>query len=225
MMLFSFGKRSSVSPTDLTLDEIWCHLSKVQVRRRYTLTALGILAVVVAPFVAPFAAAASPWYHGVKWFGLALILAAFLGRSWCMLYLGGHKGAELIQQGPYSVSRNPLYLFSVMAVVGIGAQTGSIVFGLVLALGVYAVFNYVIGEEEVLLRKVFGSQFDGYCARVPRFWPRVSGWKSDSEVMVDVSGLGRTVRDALPYFLAIPVFALIGYAQVSGWLPVLLRLP
>lgn len=225
MTLFPFGKRPSVSSAEPTLDEIWCHLSKVQVRRRYTLTVLGILAVLVAPFVASFAAETSPWYQGVKWFGLILILAAFLGRSWCMLYLGGRKGSELIQQGPYSISRNPLYVFSVMAVVGIGAQTGSIVFGAVLALGVYAVFNYVISEEEVLLRKVFGSQFDGYCARVPRFWPRFSGWKSDPQITVDVSGLGRTVRDALPYFLAIPVFAFIAYAQISGWLPVLLRLP
>lgn len=225
MTLFSAVTRPPVPFVEPTLDEIWCHLSKVQVRRRYTLTALGILAVLAAPFVASFAAAASPWYHGVKWFGLVLILAAFLGRSWCMLYLGGHKGADLIQQGPYSVSRNPLYLFSVMAVVGIGAQTGSIVFGLVLALGVYAVFNYVIREEEVLLRKVFGFQFEEYSARVPRFWPRISGWKSDSELMIDVSGLGRTVRDALPYFLAVPVFGLIAYAQVSGWVPVLLRLP
>lgn len=225
MTLFAARKRPAVSSVEPTLDEIWCHLSKVQVRRRYTLTAIGVLAVLVAPFVASMAAASSPWYHGVKWFGLVLILAAFLGRSGCMLYLGGHKGAELIQQGPYSVSRNPLYLFSVIGVVGIGAQTGSIVFGLVLALAVYAVFNYVIGEEEVLLRKVFGSRFDGYCARVPRFWPRLSGWKSDPEVMVDVSGLGRTVRDALPYFLAVPVFGFIAYAQFSGWVPVLLRLP
>lgn len=225
MTLFPSMKRQSATVPEPTLEEIWCHLAKVQVRRRHTLTVWGILAVLASPFVSSFAATASSWHDGVKWLGLILILAAFLGRSWCMLYLGGRKGENLIQQGPYSISRNPLYVFSVMAVVGIGAQTGSIVFGLVLAIGVYAVFNYVIGEEEILLRKVFGPQYVEYCSRVPRFWPRFSGWRSEPHVMVDVSGLGRTVRDALPYFLAVPIFALVAYAQVSGWLPVLLRLP
>src|SRR3546814_15580461 len=96
------------------------------------------------------------------------------------MYWGGHKGAELIDQGPYSISRNPLYLFSMMAVAGIGAQSGSLLLGPILALFVYAVFNNVIDEEERLLRKVFGRDYADYCARVPRFGPRLSAWKSQA---------------------------------------------
>src|SRR3546814_11871276 len=79
------------------------------------------------------------------------------------MYWGGHKGAELIDQGPYSISRNPLYLFSMLAVAGIGAQSGSLLLGPILALFVYAVFNNVIDEEERLLRKVFGQAYIDYC--------------------------------------------------------------
>ncbi|GAB2915470.1 phosphatase PAP2 family protein [Paralcaligenes sp. KSB-10] len=218
-------RKAATDTTDYTLDEIWRHLSIVQVQRRNTLTAYGVLFVCLLPFLS------SAWPHDswvhltVQWVGLALILVAMLGRCWCMLYLGGRKGAELIHQGPYSISRNPLYWFSMTAVVGIGAQSGSILLGPILALFVYAVFNNVIDEEERLLRKVFGPKFGEYCAKVPRFGPKLSNWQSKDEVTVSVSGLWNTIRDALPYFLALPLFALIGWAQASGWLPVLIRLP
>jgi hypothetical protein len=112
-----------------------------------------------------------------------------------------------------------------IAVTGIGAQSGSVLLGPIMALFVYAVFKNVIEEEERLLRKVFGPRFDAYCARVPRFGPRFAGWKSDEHLTVSMSGLWNTLRDALPYFLAIPLFELIEWGQVSGWLPVLIRLP
>lgn len=208
-----------------TLDEIWANLAKVQVRRRNTLTAYGVLFVCLLPFISSTWPSRSAMHLSIEWIGLAFILAAILGRCWCILYLGGHKGATLIQQGPYSVSRNPLYLFSMMAVTGIGAQSGSIVLGPILALFVYAVFNNVIDEEERLLRKVFGSEFDDYCSRVPRFGPRLKYWKADDSLLISMSGLGNTMRDALPYFLALPLFELIELGQRSGWVPVLIRLP
>jgi membrane-associated PAP2 superfamily phosphatase/protein-S-isoprenylcysteine O-methyltransferase Ste14 len=218
-------RRNPSAYADYTVDDIWTHLSLVQVRRRRTLTVYGVLLVCLLPFLASTWGAGSWVHQTVEWLGLALIFMAMLGRCWCILYLGGHKGSDLIRQGPYSISRNPLYLFSMLAVTGIGAQSGSIVFGPILALFVYAVFNNVIDEEERLLRKVFGPQFDEYCAKVPRFGPRLAHWQADDELAISVSGLWNTVRDALPYFLALPLFELIELCQTSGWLPVLIRLP
>lgn len=216
---------AGLDTADYTLEEIWKHLSTVQVQRRATLTVYGVLLVCLVPFIAS-AAAPDSWPHNtVEWIGRALIAVALLGRCWCILYLGGRKGAELMDQGPYSISRNPLYWFSMIAVTGIGAQSGSLLLGPIMALFVYAVFKNVIEEEERLLRKVFGPSFDAYCARVPRFGPRFAGWKSDEHLTVSMSGLWNTLRDALPYFLAIPLFELIEWAQVSGWLPALIRLP
>jgi hypothetical protein len=116
-------------------------------------------------------------------------------------------------------------MFSIIAVAGIGAQSGSLLVGLAMALFVYAVFSSVINEEERLLRKVFGRDFDAYCKRVPRFGPRFSQWRNEESLTISVSGLWNTLRDALPYLLAIPFFELIEWAQGMGWLPVLLRLP
>ena len=44
--------------------------------------------------------------------GVILILVCIVGRTWCTLYIGGNKKRELITAGPYSVVRNPLYVFT-----------------------------------------------------------------------------------------------------------------
>ena len=58
--------------------------------------------------------------------GGLLILLCIAGRTWCSLYIGGHKERQLIVSGPYSITRNPLYAFSILGTVGIFAVFGSI---------------------------------------------------------------------------------------------------
>lgn len=43
--------------------------------------------------------------------GLILVSVAACGRLWCMLYIAGYKTQKLVTAGPYSLCRNPLYLF------------------------------------------------------------------------------------------------------------------
>src|SRR5690606_21950643 len=147
-------------------------------------TVFGVLLACTLPFLSSSWPAESWGNLGVEGVGLGLILLAIAGRCGWILYLGGHRGAEVIDQGPYSVSRSPLYLFSMLAVAGIGAQSGSLLLGPVLALFVYAVFNNVIDEEERLLRKVFGQGYADYCRRVPRFGPPLSAWKSQEQLLI-----------------------------------------
>jgi membrane-associated PAP2 superfamily phosphatase/protein-S-isoprenylcysteine O-methyltransferase Ste14 len=224
-LIVTRSSKGGFDAADHSVGDIWTHLSLVQVRRRNTLTIYAVLLACLLPVLSSTWAADSLTQQSVEWVGLGLILVAIAGRCWCILYLGGHKGSRLIDQGPYSISRNPLYLFSMIAVTGIGAQSGSIILGPILVLFVYAVFSDVIDEEERLLRKVFGPEFDAYCRRVPRFGPHFSLWRSEEHLTVSTSGLANTLRDALPYLAALPLFELIEWGQGAGWLPVLIRLP
>ncbi len=219
-------KRWSASHSErASVAQAWEHLATIQVQRRRTLGVLGGLMLLLLPVFSSTWTPDSLIFQFTRMAGLALVLIAVLGRCWCMLYLGGHKGSSLISQGPYSISRNPLYVFSLCAVTGMGALSGSLLLGPVLALFVYAVFNNVIDEEEILLQKVFGSAYQAYCQRVPRMAPRLSLWNSPDQLEVSLGGLARTLRDALPYFLIWPVFALAQWLQINELVPVLLRLP
>jgi len=208
-----------------TLDAAWNRLTNVQIRRRHTLWGFGLLAGVTLPVLHSTWNPGQGLHEAAEQAGLVMIFLSILGRAWCALYLGGRKGRELMTLGPYSVSRNPLYAFSLVGVVGIGAQSGSLLLGPFLALLVYGVFRWVIDEEERLLRQAFGHEFDDYCRRVPRFGPRVSAWRSAERIEIALPALWRTVRDALPFLLALPIFEAIEALQHSGWLPVFIRLP
>ncbi|MFM7261867.1 MAG: methyltransferase family protein [bacterium] len=53
--------------------------------------------------------------------GYILLLVGCAGRIWCALYIAGRKNRVLVDLGPYSLTRNPLYLFSCLAFVGAGS--------------------------------------------------------------------------------------------------------
>ena len=107
--------------------------------------------------------------------GLVLVGIATVGRLWCALYISGRKSAELVIDGPYSMSRNPLYFFSLLGVIGLGLS--SEVVSLTILLTFSFVFSYqrVIQSEEFFLEDKFGDRFRSYCAAVPRFLPNWLG--------------------------------------------------
>lgn len=47
--------------------------------------------------------------------GIFLVIGAVLGRFWAILYIGAMKNRTVMDEGPYSVCRHPLYFFSTMA--------------------------------------------------------------------------------------------------------------
>ncbi|MFQ0815004.1 isoprenylcysteine carboxyl methyltransferase [Brucella anthropi] len=197
-------------------------LGQYQRRRRFAIGAVVALLVMALLFVS--AKATGHFHEYVEAFGLSLIVAAIIGRMWCTLYIGGRKSAEIVQSGPYSVSRNPLYVFSSIGAIGVGAQTGSLIIAVAFGVLCYLAFSIVIRTEEKFLKQNFGKPYEAYCAKVPRFFPSFSLFRDDKELIVRPDRLYRTFTDGLVFFVAYPFFELVEYLQDIHVLPVLLRL-
>lgn len=200
-------------------------LQDVQRRRKWV---LRILAGAALGGVVVSSSLATPngfTHEAIEYFGVGLLLVCVIGRAWCTLYIGGRKKAELVQDGPYSISRNPLYVFSFIGAAGVGAAAGSVVAILLVALACYAVFAIVVIKEEAFLSDRFGADYKAYCARVPRFWPRFSSWHDVETVEASPRLVLASVRDGAVFFLAIPLVEGIEYLHVIDVLPTLFRLP
>ncbi len=165
------------------------------------------------------------WHEYVETTGFLAMILAIVGRAWCSLYIGGRKKSEIVDRGPYSISRNPLYVFSYIGAFGIGAQSGSVTIGLAFVLAAMAVFYLTVQREEAFLEREFGAVYAVYKARTPRFWPRFSLWRDEEELTIRPALFLTTIRDGLVFLLAIPVFELIDAGQSAQWLHVVARLP
>lgn len=165
------------------------------------------------------------WHERVEVIGLVAIVLSIVGRAWCSLYIGGRKKSEIVDRGPYSITRNPLYVFSYIGAFGIGAQSGSATIGFAFVLAAMVVFYMTVKREEAFLEREFGAVYAAYKARTPRFWPRFSLWRDEEQLSIRPALFVTTILDGLIFLLAIPVFELIDVGQASGWLQVMAHLP
>ena len=109
--------------------------------------------------------------------GAALVLACIL----TFVFAGKGTAApfdpprRLVVRGPYRFVRNPMYVGAGLALIG-GAlfyrSTPQFAYA-----GVFLVVTHflVIWHEEPALRRTFGGDYDAYCARTGRWWPRQRG--------------------------------------------------
>jgi protein-S-isoprenylcysteine O-methyltransferase Ste14 len=164
-------------------------------------------------------------HEGIEWLGLILIVACIMGRTFCTLYIGGRKIDRLTTEGPYSVSRNPLYALSVIGAAGAGAQLGSMVMGLAAGAVVYFVFLLVVLKEERVLADRFGEAYRDYIDRVPRFIPDFSLWRDVEKVEVSPRLVRVTALDACVFLLSVPLAEGMEFLHDLGFLPSLIALP
>jgi protein-S-isoprenylcysteine O-methyltransferase Ste14 len=104
--------------------------------------------------------------------GALLILVSSLLIAWAMraLGLGQSFGLEggLVTDGPYRYSRNPQYVGFVLMLIGVVLMTNSVQ-ALVTGSMVIVLVSLAPYAEEPWLRERFGSRYDEYYERVPRF--------------------------------------------------------
>jgi protein-S-isoprenylcysteine O-methyltransferase Ste14 len=124
-----------------------------------------------------------PDLRGIGLLGLPLIAAGIALYLACAFWGFAIRGRgtpapfdpprKLVSEGPYRFVRNPMYWGVFSVVLGEAAMFHSRVL-LELALGfLVATSLFVLLYEEPVLRRKFGAEYEEYCRRVPRWFPRL----------------------------------------------------
>ena len=195
-------------------------------RRRGTHTrlfALGVFTVFL--FAAPVSAQHVALERTMVALGNLLIVLGGLLRIYAALFIGGWKNQRLAAVGPYALSRNPLYVGSLFATLGVGLVTASFTLTAVLFGFIMAYYSRTVAREEAYLEQQFGADYLDYKRSVPRWLPRADArLLLPNEVTAKPRYVLNGIRDITLVILAYPVCELVRVAHLADWLPALYRL-
>ncbi len=134
------------------------------------------------------------------------------------------KSKKVISYGPYSIVRNPLYLFSFLGFVGAGLAFGSIIITLLLVITFAITHIPIILYEEKKLIGIFGDEFRDYMKRVPRFIPRLSKVDNPKEAIFRPKQFSKSVRDATLIILSYGIIKILIWLHNKDILPNIIEL-
>jgi len=157
--------------------------------------------------------------------GLAFVIVSAFGRAWSSIYIAGYKLSDLVEVGPYSVTRNPLYLFSLVGAAGIGLASGSLLILVLFMLSFGLYYPFVIRREEKDLKGGHGPEFLAYIERVPRFLPKMSLYSEPDTYLVKTKHLRRALLDASYFLWIYGAVQLLVKLREAGIFPVFFRIP
>ncbi len=151
--------------------------------------------------------------------GLALLALAAFGRIWCLTHVAGRKNKVLTCSGPYSVVRNPLYVFSFLGAVGLGFAVENPFLSAALAILFAAYYSLVVRKEECKLAEIFGEEFREYCRRTPRWIPDLRLYREPETLTVSTRKVRRGILSATWFIWAFLLWNLLAFARGAGWWP------
>lgn len=138
----------------------------------------GLVAAILAQRIWPIdvsAAFPSPWRYLI---GGAIVLGAMIFlpvRAVSQMRNTGQSEipwtpvTEVLQSGPYGISRNPMYLFMVVACIGFAVLLANPWLFLFTPVVAWALQKWAIIPEEQYLDRTFGAEYEAYRKRVRRW--------------------------------------------------------
>jgi protein-S-isoprenylcysteine O-methyltransferase Ste14 len=127
----------------------------------------------------------SPW----RWLGIVPVVLGSMLMLTCVWRFGTtgegtpmplDPPRKFVAVGPYRYVRNPMYWGMALTLIGEAVLFADWSRGNTIRMGVYAAVlvacthAFVVLYEEPALRTKFGGEYEEYCRRVGRWWPRAS---------------------------------------------------
>jgi protein-S-isoprenylcysteine O-methyltransferase Ste14 len=135
---------------------------------------LALMAMVALHYLVPTAQMIN---SPLRYTGIVLVVSAIALVLWAAVLFRQagttikpfQKSSVLITRGPYRITRNPMYVGLVGALLGIAVLLGSVAPFLVVPAFAALIQSKFIRAEEAILERTFGSVFLDYKSRVRRW--------------------------------------------------------
>jgi protein-S-isoprenylcysteine O-methyltransferase Ste14 len=157
--------------------------------------------------------------------GLFMLSVCSAGRLWALLYISGRKTQEVITDGPYSIVRHPLYLFSFIGAIGVGLASENILVLASLVIFYLSYYPLTILSEEKKLTDKFGQAYLDYIKHTPRFVPKISLYKSPPQIVINGDIFLRNLATGMWFVWFYILLQFIETLQQNGMIPVLFKMP
>ncbi len=150
--------------------------------------------------------------------GFFLVMLGGFGRIWASLYIEGFKTKTLIKEGPYSMVRNPLYVFSLMIFTGLCLAIKSIPISIALIV-IFTLFHIptILNEEKILLN-THDESYREYYKSTPRLFPNIFKYrkpKSTDRIEVKIQRIHKRLWEVIGYLV---LFVIIDGYWISSLL-------
>jgi protein-S-isoprenylcysteine O-methyltransferase Ste14 len=154
----------------------------------------------------------TPPHERLEYLGYFFILVCVFGRIYSTVFLAGRKNHQLMTDGPFSVVRNPLYVFSLLGIIGVGLESARISILAPLLIMHIISYNFLVRREETL--------------RVKRFIPSFKHYTQPESIETRPQLLLIAIRDAWIWLLPYPIFELIDWLRDDmHYLPIWFIMP
>jgi len=135
------------------------------------------LPIAIALLLIPGSADASLPSTSLIWAGVPIVAAGELLRLWAVHHIGvisrtrSDRLGPLIDSGPFSIVRNPLYLGNILLWVGFAVSARLLWLAPIIVLLLAFEYHAIVRWEEQLLTARIGAAYGDYTRRVPRWLP------------------------------------------------------
>jgi len=124
----------------------------------------GILCLVIVLWLA------TPSARSIS-IGFIFMMSGMFFRAWSSGYI--EKDRELATEGPYSLTRNPLYFGNLLLAAGIAVASNNWVTALICAVYYLSFFTFLIAIERKRMKMRFGSRYEEWAKQANLFFPRL----------------------------------------------------
>jgi protein-S-isoprenylcysteine O-methyltransferase Ste14 len=119
--------------------------------------------------------------HWLTWpLGISIFLVGMMLRVWAQEHLHYRLNIKkfLTTTGPYSVTRNPIYVGNIFMCLGAIITSKLLWFAPIALFYSFSLYSLVVHHEEEHLLRKYGEPYQTYMSEVPRWLPRTMTFRN-----------------------------------------------